>query len=155
LGLYAATPDASKAPRPVRSDPWTETSGSAKTKLSFDTAMGRPVDFGTVNYRVTFPAGFPHVAQCTPGLLCSWWLCPSPAPQDFGQIAVANAREDSDLATKLTVVYDPRRVERAVLITVEDLDWNRPWHITPRFTQVAIIEALAWKWRRRELRTIA
>jgi predicted pyridoxine 5'-phosphate oxidase superfamily flavin-nucleotide-binding protein len=34
-------------------------------------------------------------------------------------------------------------IERAYVITVEALDWNCPQHITPRFTEVQIQEALA------------
>ena len=51
--LYDVTLDAAKAPLPFGLDPWSETPVSAKTKLSVDTAMGRPVDFRRGNYRVT------------------------------------------------------------------------------------------------------
>jgi hypothetical protein len=35
------------------------------------------------------------------------------------------------------------RVERAVLVTAEAFDWNCPQHITPRFTQSELEQALA------------
>jgi len=35
------------------------------------------------------------------------------------------------------------RVERGVLITVEAFDWNCPQHITPRFTEAELVQALA------------
>ena len=35
------------------------------------------------------------------------------------------------------------RVERAFIITIEGYDWNCPQHITPRFTEAEISEAVA------------
>jgi len=61
----------------------------------------------------------------------------------FGRMRVVDARDDPALAEKLAIAGYPGRVERAVLINVEAFDWNCPQHITPRFTQAEIAEALA------------
>jgi hypothetical protein len=61
----------------------------------------------------------------------------------FGHMRVVDARDDSALAEKLAIADYPGRVERAILITVEAFDWNCPQHITPRFTELEIREALA------------
>jgi predicted pyridoxine 5'-phosphate oxidase superfamily flavin-nucleotide-binding protein len=61
----------------------------------------------------------------------------------FGRMRVVDARTDPELAEKVTVLDYPGRVERAILITVEAFDWNCPQHITPRFTELEIREALA------------
>jgi predicted pyridoxine 5'-phosphate oxidase superfamily flavin-nucleotide-binding protein len=61
----------------------------------------------------------------------------------FGRMRVVDARADLELAEKLAIADYPGRVERAILITVEAFDWNCPQHITPRFTEVEITNALA------------
>jgi uncharacterized protein len=61
----------------------------------------------------------------------------------FGRMRVVDAGEDPQLATKLAVLGYPGRVERAVLIGVEALDWNCPQHITPRLTRSELDETLA------------
>lgn len=61
----------------------------------------------------------------------------------FGRMRVVDARDDPALAEKLAIADYPGRVERAVLINVEAFDWNCPQHITPRFTEAEIAEALA------------
>ncbi|MFT8245012.1 pyridoxamine 5'-phosphate oxidase family protein [Roseomonas sp. BN140053] len=60
----------------------------------------------------------------------------------FGRMRVVDARADAALAERLAVPGYPGRVERAVLITVEAFDWNCPQHITPRFTQAELEDAL-------------
>jgi hypothetical protein len=60
----------------------------------------------------------------------------------FGRMRVVDASEDPELAARLAVPGYPGRVERAVLINVEAFDWNCPQHITPRFTQAELEEAL-------------
>jgi uncharacterized protein len=60
----------------------------------------------------------------------------------FGRMWVVDGREDPKLAARLAVPGYPGRVERAVLISVEAFDWNCPQHITPRFTQSELDEAL-------------
>jgi predicted pyridoxine 5'-phosphate oxidase superfamily flavin-nucleotide-binding protein len=61
----------------------------------------------------------------------------------FGRMRVVDARADPELAEKVSVPDYPGRVERAILIAVEAFDWNCPQHITPRFTELEIGEALA------------
>jgi uncharacterized protein len=61
----------------------------------------------------------------------------------FGRMQVVDARADPKLAEKVAVPDYAGRVERAMLITVEAFDWNCPQHITPRFTEAEIRDALA------------
>jgi hypothetical protein len=61
----------------------------------------------------------------------------------FGRMRVTDAAEGQALAAQLGVPGYSARVERAVLIKVEAFDWNCPQHITPRFTQAELAEALA------------
>jgi uncharacterized protein len=60
----------------------------------------------------------------------------------FGRMRVVDASEDPELAARLAVPGYPGRIERGVLISVEAFDWNCPQHITPRFTQSELDEAL-------------
>jgi uncharacterized protein len=60
----------------------------------------------------------------------------------FGRMRVVDASEQPDLAKRLAMTGYPARVERSVLIQVEAFDWNCPQHITPRFTEVEVKEAL-------------
>ena len=46
--------------------------------------------------------------------------------------------DDPDLVSKLEIPTYRARVERAIILTVEALDWNCPQHITPRYTQTDI-----------------
>ena len=61
----------------------------------------------------------------------------------FGHYKAVGLRDDPTLAAKLATANYPARVERAVLITVAAFDWNCPQHITPRFTEPELAEALA------------
>jgi predicted pyridoxine 5'-phosphate oxidase superfamily flavin-nucleotide-binding protein len=61
----------------------------------------------------------------------------------FGRMRIVDANEDPELAASLTVLGYGGRVERAVLVTVAAFDWNCPQHITPRFTQSELEQALA------------
>ncbi len=61
----------------------------------------------------------------------------------FGRARATDARDDPALAARLGVAGYPGRVERAVLVAVEAFDWNCPQHITPRFTQAELADALA------------
>ena len=60
----------------------------------------------------------------------------------FGRLRFVDAAEDPQVAAQLSVADHPGKVERAALITVEAFDWNCPQHITPRFTQAELVEAL-------------
>jgi uncharacterized protein len=61
----------------------------------------------------------------------------------FGRMQVTDAGDDPALAARLAVPDYPGQVERVVRITVEAFDWNCPQHITPRFTEAELTEALA------------
>ncbi len=61
----------------------------------------------------------------------------------FGRARATDARDDPALASRLGVAGYLGRIERAVLVAVEAFDWNCPRHITPRFTQAELADALA------------
>jgi predicted pyridoxine 5'-phosphate oxidase superfamily flavin-nucleotide-binding protein len=56
---------------------------------------------------------------------------------------IVDVAEDADLTARLAVPGYPGKIERAVLLAVEAFDWNCPQHITPRFTEAEVIEAVA------------
>ncbi len=61
----------------------------------------------------------------------------------FAHLSFVSADERPDLA-ELTASPDYRaKVERIALLEVEAIDWNCPQHITPRFTQAEVAEAMA------------
>ncbi len=51
--------------------------------------------------------------------------------------------EDPDLAARLAVAGYRALPERAVILKLEAFDWNCPQHITPRFTEAEIAQAVA------------
>jgi ferredoxin-NADP reductase/predicted pyridoxine 5'-phosphate oxidase superfamily flavin-nucleotide-binding protein len=51
--------------------------------------------------------------------------------------------EDPELLARLEVPTYRARVERAVVMTIEAIEWNCPQHITPRFTEGEIDELVA------------
>jgi predicted pyridoxine 5'-phosphate oxidase superfamily flavin-nucleotide-binding protein len=60
----------------------------------------------------------------------------------FAHVEVVALDADPDLAAR---VKDPEyngRVERAIKLHLDAFDWNCPQHITPRFTQAQISEAV-------------
>jgi predicted pyridoxine 5'-phosphate oxidase superfamily flavin-nucleotide-binding protein len=61
----------------------------------------------------------------------------------FGRLRMVDAGSDPELVAALAVPGYAARVERAAIIQVEALDWNCPQHITPRFTQEELDQALA------------
>jgi predicted pyridoxine 5'-phosphate oxidase superfamily flavin-nucleotide-binding protein len=61
----------------------------------------------------------------------------------LGRMVITEAKDNPELVEQLTMKEYEARVERAVLITVAAFDWNCPQHITPRFTQNELVEALA------------
>lgn len=61
----------------------------------------------------------------------------------YARLEFVSAQERPDLA-ELTAVPGYRvKIERIGILHVEALDWNCPQHITPRFTQDEIAEAMA------------
>ena len=51
-------------------------------------------------------------------------------------------KDDTDLAQRLASPGYKAKVERAVLLRLEAFDWNCPQHITPRFTEAELAQAL-------------
>jgi predicted pyridoxine 5'-phosphate oxidase superfamily flavin-nucleotide-binding protein len=61
----------------------------------------------------------------------------------FGRLRMIEAGQDEDLAARLAMPGYAGVIERAALIRLEAFDWNCPQHITPRFTEAEIEQALA------------
>jgi Predicted flavin-nucleotide-binding protein structurally related to pyridoxine 5''-phosphate oxidase len=57
-------------------------------------------------------------------------------------IEVISAKDDPELATKLTMPGYKAKVERAMILHIEAYDWNCPQHITPRYTLDEIEQAV-------------
>lgn len=60
----------------------------------------------------------------------------------LGRVRLVNAADDAALMARLHLPQYPAQVERAFVITVEAYDWNCPQHITPRFTEAEIEQAV-------------
>lgn len=56
---------------------------------------------------------------------------------------VIDAADDPDLITKLAMPDHKAKIERAIVLTVEALDWNCPQHITPRYTMDEVKQIIA------------
>jgi predicted pyridoxine 5'-phosphate oxidase superfamily flavin-nucleotide-binding protein len=61
----------------------------------------------------------------------------------WARARIVHEDEDSELLARLEVPTYRARVERAVVMTIEAIDWNCPQHITPRFTESEIDELAA------------
>jgi uncharacterized protein len=61
----------------------------------------------------------------------------------LSHVEIKELKDDSELAQKLTMPGYKAKIERAMLIHLENFDWNCPQHITPRFTQAELEPALA------------
>ena len=61
----------------------------------------------------------------------------------FGRAQVVDARDRPELVAALTVPDYRAIVEQAVVVTVVAFDWNRPQHITPRFSEPELEDVLA------------
>ena len=60
----------------------------------------------------------------------------------LGRVRMVDASEDAPLMARLEMPHYRARVERAMIITVEGYDWNCPQHITRRFTEAQVNEAI-------------
>lgn len=60
----------------------------------------------------------------------------------LGRVRLVGLTEDAELLARLRPRQVRAQVERAFVITVEAYDWNCPQHITPRFTEAEIEQAL-------------
>jgi ferredoxin-NADP reductase/predicted pyridoxine 5'-phosphate oxidase superfamily flavin-nucleotide-binding protein len=61
----------------------------------------------------------------------------------WARVRIVHRDEDPALLARLEVPTYRARVERAVVMTIEAVDWNCPQHITPRFTESQIAELVA------------
>jgi len=60
----------------------------------------------------------------------------------LGRVRLVSAADDPNLLARLRLPRYRAQVERAFVITVEAYDWNCPQHITPRFTEAEIEQAV-------------
>jgi hypothetical protein len=60
-----------------------------------------------------------------------------------GRSRLVDPRSDPEIIARLRDTDYDARVERAMLIAVQAFDWNCPQHITPRFTEAEVAEAVA------------
>lgn len=60
----------------------------------------------------------------------------------LGRVRLVSAADDPALLARLRLPRYRAHVERAFVITVEAFDWNCPQHITPRFTEAEIEQAV-------------
>ena len=56
----------------------------------------------------------------------------------FGRVRLVSVAEDPALMARLANPGYRAKVERAVIIRIEGVDWNCPQHITPRFTEAEV-----------------
>jgi ferredoxin-NADP reductase/predicted pyridoxine 5'-phosphate oxidase superfamily flavin-nucleotide-binding protein len=61
----------------------------------------------------------------------------------IGRSRLADLRSDPEVIERLRDDDYDARVERAIVIDIEGFDWNCPQHITPRFTEAEVAEAVA------------
>ncbi|WP_244200535.1 pyridoxamine 5'-phosphate oxidase family protein [Micromonospora arborensis] len=61
----------------------------------------------------------------------------------IGTAQVTDVREAEGLVEGLGVPGQPGRVERLITVDVHGYDWNCPQHITPRFSEAELSDALA------------
>jgi len=56
----------------------------------------------------------------------------------WARARIVHEADDPELLSRLAVPGYRARVERAVMMTIEAVDWNCPMHITPRFTDAEV-----------------
>lgn len=60
----------------------------------------------------------------------------------WARVRIVHADEEPELLARLEIPTYRARVERAVILTIEAVDWNCPQHITPRFTEAQVDEMM-------------
>jgi predicted pyridoxine 5'-phosphate oxidase superfamily flavin-nucleotide-binding protein len=60
----------------------------------------------------------------------------------FAHIEVKSLTDDPELAAKLILPEYKGKAERAILLHLDAFDWNCPQHITPRFTEDEVNQAV-------------
>ncbi|MFZ6720070.1 pyridoxamine 5'-phosphate oxidase family protein [Undibacterium sp. Ji49W] len=61
----------------------------------------------------------------------------------WGRARIVHEHEEPALIARLAMPAYRARIERAIIITVEAVEWNCPQHITPRFTGAEVQEMMA------------
>jgi hypothetical protein len=61
----------------------------------------------------------------------------------LGRARLVDVADDPALLARLAATDYDARVERAMVITIEAFDWNCPQHITRRFTETEVQQAVA------------
>ncbi|MFO1025059.1 MAG: pyridoxamine 5'-phosphate oxidase family protein [Acetobacteraceae bacterium] len=61
----------------------------------------------------------------------------------YARLEVRDLSTDAALAELLSLPGYPARPERALVLHIEAFDWNCPQHITPRFTEMEVVAAVA------------
>ncbi|WP_193170733.1 pyridoxamine 5'-phosphate oxidase family protein [Nisaea nitritireducens] len=61
----------------------------------------------------------------------------------WARAKILHHEDAPDMLERLQLPEYRARVERAVVLTIEATDWNCPQHITPRFTEADVAEAVA------------
>lgn len=61
----------------------------------------------------------------------------------WGRASLVDVQDDPFLIERLADPAYPAKIERAVVIQIEALDWNCPQHITQRFTEAELEASLA------------
>jgi len=61
----------------------------------------------------------------------------------YGHVDIVDPEAEPDLTARLQAPGYRAKVERIIRVHLSAFDWNCPQHITPRFTDVEIAEALA------------
>ncbi|MEG0869253.1 MAG: hypothetical protein RSD49_12580 [Hafnia sp.] len=60
----------------------------------------------------------------------------------YAHVEVKSFADDPALASKLILPEYKGKAERAMLLHLDAFDWNCPQHITPRFTEAEINQAI-------------
>lgn len=61
----------------------------------------------------------------------------------FAELKVRDVADDPELASRLASPGYRAKAERSMLVHLKAFDWNCPQHITPRFTEAEIAQAVA------------
>ena len=56
----------------------------------------------------------------------------------WARARIVDASDEPDLTARLADPMYKARIERAVILTIEAIDWNCPRHITPRYTEAEV-----------------
>jgi predicted pyridoxine 5'-phosphate oxidase superfamily flavin-nucleotide-binding protein len=61
----------------------------------------------------------------------------------YARVAAKDLAADPELAARLAIPGSRANPERALLLHLAAFDWNCPQHITPRFSEAELVDALA------------